>query len=168
MRQISRVSKIPLKTAQNVLAGLEKIKILRSKIEGKNKYFGLNLNNIETKSALLQSEIYKTDLFLETYPEFKTFLKSLENNSLIIVFGSFAKLTADKKSDVDLLIVSVKETKLPFHLLPRETHQILLSEKSFIKSLKEQEDLIKEMEENHIILNNHSLYIHIMWGYYGK
>ena len=27
---------------------------------------------------------------------------------------------------------------------------------------------IKEIEENHIILNNHSFYTNVMWGYYGK
>ena len=55
LREISKLSKLPLKTCQNVLNGLEKDKILKSKVEGKNKYFFLNLENIKTKSYLLQS-----------------------------------------------------------------------------------------------------------------
>lgn len=168
LRQISKLSKLPLKTAQNVLANLEKSRILKSRIEGKNKYFSLNLDNIQTKSYLLQAEIYKTDVFLETYPHFKTFLKSVNINVPIIIFGSFAKLSANKDSDVDLLIISEKEQKLPFHLLPYKVHQVNLSEKSFSKALKQQENLIKEIEENHIILNNHSFYINMMWDHYGK
>lgn len=168
LREISRLSKLPLKTSQNVLASLEKNKILKSKVEGKNKYFGLNLDNIQTKSYLLQSEIYKTDIFLNSYPQFKTFLKSLNTNMLIIVFGSFAKLKAGKDSDLDLFVVSEKEQKLPFHLLPYKAHQINLSENSFIKALEKKEALIKEIEENHIILNNHSLYVNVMWEHYGK
>ena len=168
LREISKLSKLPLKTCQNVLASLEKAKILKSKIEGKNKYFSLNLENIKTKSYLLQAEIYQTDLFIEKYPQFKIFLKSLKTTNLIIIFGSFAKFTADKNSDLDLLVIAKKELKLPFHLLPFKPHQIKMSEKTFIKAIKEQENLIKEIEENHIILNNHSFYVSIMWDYYEK
>ena len=168
LREISKLSKIPLKTCQNALTNLEKAKILKSKIEGKNKYFSLNLENIKTKSYLQQAEIYQTDLFIEKYLPFKMFLKSIKTTAPIIVFGSFAKFKADKNSDLDLLIISDKELKLPFHLLPFKPHQINMSEKTFLKSIDQQEDLIKEVEENHIILNNHSFYVNIMWGYYGK
>jgi predicted nucleotidyltransferase len=168
LRQISKLAKLPLKTCQNVLINLEKKKILKSKVEGKNKYFSLNLDNIQTKSILLQAEIYRTDVFLEKYSQFKTFLKELKTNIPIIVFGSFAKLTADKDSDLDLLIISEKEQKLPFHLLSYKVHEVNLSENSFIKAVKEQETLIKEIEEKHIVLNNHSVYVNIMWEQYGK
>ncbi|MFH1376896.1 MAG: nucleotidyltransferase domain-containing protein [Candidatus Woesearchaeota archaeon] len=168
LREISKLSKLPLKTCQNVLALLEKFNVLKSKIEGKNKYFSLNLDNIKTKLYLLQAEIYKTDLFIEKYPQFKMFLKSLKITAPIIVFGSFAKFTADKNSDLDLLIISEKELNLPFHLLPFKVHPLNFGEKTFLKALKEQENLIKEIEENHIILSNHSFYVNTMWSYYGK
>ena len=164
LREISKLSKIPLKTCQNFLLTLEKAKILKSKIEGKNKYFSLNPENIKTKSYLLQAEIYQTDLFLEKYPQFKMFLKSLKTTAPIIVFGSFAKFKADKDSDLDLLVRAEKERILAFHLLPVNLHQVNLTEEAYLKALKEQEDLIKEIEENHIILNNHSFYLNIMWG----
>ncbi len=166
LREISKLSKLPLKTCQNALITLEKAKILKSKIEGKNKYFSLNMENIKTKFYLQQAEIYQTDLFIEKYSQFKMFLKSIKINSPIIVFGSFAKFTADKNSDLDLLIISDKKLELPFHLLPFKPHQINMSEKTFLKAIEQQEDLIKEIEENHIILNNHSFYVNIMWGYY--
>ena len=168
LREISKLSKLPLKTCQNTLLNLEKAKILKSKTEGKNKYFSLNLENIKTKSYLQQTEIYQTDLFTEKYPQFKMFLKSLKTNIPIIVFGSFAKFTADKNSDLDLLIISDRELKLPFHLLPYKPHQINMPEKTLLKAINQQEDLIKEIEKNHIILNNHSFYTNVMWGYYGK
>jgi len=168
LREISKLSKLPLKTCQNTLINLEKVKVLKSKIEGKNKYFSLNLENIKTKSYLQQAEIYRTDFFIEKQSHFKMFLKSLKITAPIIVFGSFAKFTADKDSDLDLLIISDKELKLPFHLLPLKPHQINMPEKTFLKAIEQQENLIKEIEENHIILNNHSFYISVMWGHYGK
>ena len=168
LREISKLAKLPLKTCQNILAYLEKQRILKSKLEGKNKYFNLNLDNIQTKSHLLKAEIYKTDLFLEKYSEFKTFLKSININSTIIIFGSFARLMAGKDSDLDLFIISNKEEKLPFHLLPYKIHKNSLSEESFKKAIAEKETLIKEIGANHLILNNPSPYINMMWEYYGK
>jgi predicted nucleotidyltransferase len=168
LREISKMSKISLRTCQNTLIKLERNKILKSKTEGKNKYFSLNLENIKTKFYLQQAEIYQTDLFIERYAQLKIFLKSFKTTAPIIVFGSFAKFTANKNSDLDLLIISNKELKLSFHLLPFKPHQINMSEKTFLKAINQQEDLIKEIEENHVILNNHSFYINVMWEYYGK
>ena len=69
---------------------------------------------------------------------------------------------------MDLFIISNKEEKLPFYLLPYKIHQNKLKEESFKKAIFEKETLIKEIEENHIILNNPSPYVNIMWEYYGK
>jgi hypothetical protein len=168
LREISKLAKLPLKTCQNTLVNFEREKILKSKIEGKNKYFNLNLDNINVKSYLLKAEIYKTDLFLDKYSEFKIFLKSINTNSIIIAFGSFANFKTDKYSDLDLFIISDKEEKLPYHLLPHKIHQNSLKEESFKKAIFQKEALIKEIEVNHIILNNHSSYINIFWEHYGK
>lgn len=168
LRQIAKLTKLPLKTCQSVLSQLEKGRILKGKREGKNKYFSLNLENIHTKYYLLKAEIYKTELFLEDYPLIKTFLKELTTNVPLIIFGSFSQFKADKNSDLDLLIISEKEEDLPLHLLPVKIHRITLSEDSFVKAVREQEVIIKEIEENHIILNNHSFYVNCIWRQYGK
>lgn len=168
LREISRLLAIPLKTTQNILKKLEKEKILRSSLRGKNKYFSLNLDNIETKNYLLQAEIYRTHLFITTYPVFKSFLKELKSNALIIVFGSFAKFIAEKDSDLDLLIVCDQEVVLPLHLLPYKVHKISMSEKNFLKAVETEEKLIKEILNSHIILNNHSFFVSTLWSKYGK
>ena len=99
---------------------------------------------------------------MEKYPVFKTFLKEV-NNALIIIFGSFAKFKADKNSDLDLMTLS--KQKLPLHLLPYKIHNIEISKKVFEKS---SETLIKEIEQNHIVLSNHSYYVNTMWDKYAK
>ncbi len=168
LRQISKLANLPLKTCQNILLNLEKDKILKSKVEGKNKYFSLNLDNISAKFYVLKAEIHKTNLFLEKYPELKIFLKAIDANFILIVFGSFARFKATKDSDLDLFIVSNKEEKLPIHLLPYKIHKNGLKEESFKKAIMEKETLIREIEKNHILLNNHSSYVNIMWSFYGK
>ena len=42
------------------------------------------------------------------------------------------------------------------------------TEESFKKAISEKETIIKEIEENHIILNSPSSYVNIIWEYYGN
>ena len=167
LREISKLARLPVKTTQNLTKALEEERVFKSQISGKNKYFRLNLDNLQTKFYLLSAEIYKTSLFIEKYPSFNTFLKGIKTNSPLIVFGSFAKFEADQNSDLDLLIIE-KNADLPFHLLAPGVHKMELSKSEFIKSLEKEEPLIMEIKENHVILNNHSFYIDAMWEYYEK
>lgn len=167
LRNISRLSGIPLKTTQNILKNLESEKILKSETVGRNKYFMLNFGNIQTKLYLMQAEMFKTSLFLEKYPLIQPFAKDIKKISApIIVFGSFAKFRANKTSDFDLLIVSEKKQDLPRHLLPCELHEVVLKDTLFFEGLQKKEALIIEILENHIILSNFSFFVNAMWDYY--
>lgn len=159
LREISNKTKLPLKTTQNTLSLLEKNKILKARTVGKNKYFCLNKENIETKFFLEHAELYKTQLFLQKYPLFKTFLKTLQTEAIIVLFGSYAKGTADKNSDCDLLIISEKKEEIPYHLLPYKVHEISIGKEAYKKAREKNENLIKEIEENHVVFNNHSLFV---------
>ena len=150
------------------LKSLESKNILFQKTIGKNKTYTLNLNNIQTKLYLNHSELLKTSQFLEKYPSLKTFLKEITLNIPIIVFGSFAKLSANKNSDIDILVITNTKPALPSHGLPNKIHLTHLTEKNFTKAQQEKEPLMKEIEKNHIILNNHSFYINELWNNYGK
>lgn len=164
LREISKLAKLPLRTTQRLLQELEEEKIIKTKKEGRNKYYFLNLQNIRTKLYLLIAEIYKTLQFLEKYPVFNSFLKE-KIDSCLVVFGSFAELKATKTSDLDLLIIGKEPS---FHLLPYKVHKIKLSEKQFERSLMKNEPLIKEIMKNHTILTKHSYFLEKLWDYYGE
>ena len=166
LREIGKLSGMPVKTAYNVLEGLEKSRVLRSEVSGKNKYFFLNLENIDAKSMLLQAEAARTTDFLEKYPFFRTFLKEMRTGAAVIVFGSFADFRAGKDSDVDIMVIG--KAGLPFHLLPNKPHEIALSEEGFVKAWDRGETLIKKIKENHIMLNNHSFFVNMMWDKYAR
>ena len=169
LREISKLSNLPLRNVQVILDRLEKEKVLKTQFSGRNKYFYLNLESIETKYLILKSEIYKTIIFIKGYPQFNAFLKEVKNiESCIIVFGSFAQLVADKNSDMDILIISNKKTDLPYHLIPNKIHEINLSKKNFIKLIEKEDIFIKKIQEKHVILNNHSFFVNIFWRKYAK
>ncbi len=166
LREISNLSRMPLRNTQRVLEGLERSRILRSEVNGKNKYFSLNLENIETRSMLLQAEVARTSDFLERYPAFRTFLKEMRTMDMVIVFGSFADSRAGKDSDVDIMIVSDNKAEMPFHLLPHKPHEIRMKVEAFKKAWEKGETLIVKIMESHVILNNHSLFVNMMWERY--
>src|SRR3989344_2539215 len=109
LRETSRLAGISLKATQNGLQSLETQRILLSRINGKNKYFRLNRENIQAKLYIAQAEIFRTDLFFDKYPALKLFAKELKTNTAKIVFGSFAKFSADRNSDLDLLVISKRK-----------------------------------------------------------
>lgn len=163
LREISMLTKIPLKTTQSTVSFLEKRRILQSNIQGKNKYFSLNKENIETKWCLTHAELYKTQCFAEKYSEFKPFLKTVQMESIVILFGSFAKGSTNKHSDCDILILTEKGENLPTHLLAHKIHKMEMSLKAYKEAQEKKVALTEEIEENHVILNNHSLFVEIMW-----
>ncbi|MCK4808187.1 MAG: nucleotidyltransferase domain-containing protein [Candidatus Aenigmarchaeota archaeon] len=168
LREISALSRIPLKTTQNTLKILKEESILKSETVGKNRYFTLNMDNINTRLYLMQAEIFRTSLFIEKYPLLKPFIKDFNTLSTpVAVFGSFARFKATKASDLDILIVSGKTHSLPEHLVPPEIHKVFLSEKLFIEGIEKKEALIAEIFESHIILNSFSFFVNVMWDYYG-
>lgn len=167
LREISKESGLLPMTVSRILEMLEKENIIRHRVEGKHKYFELNLDNIKTKFLLVMAEIYKTFSFLERYPVFKSFLKEITKiDGTIVVYGSFANFTATEESDLDVLTISDKKTDLPRHLLPYRIHEINMAKEEFFSALKKGEPLIKEIFTNHIILHNHSFFVDAMWWYY--
>ena len=168
VREIARLLRIPLKNVQMALNLLEQEKIVKSRVSGKNKYFQLNLDNIQTKFMLIKTEIDRTMEFIEKKKGMNLFLKELKTDATCIIFGSYAREMEQKNSDIDLLTVTEKKEELPFHLLPLKVHQITISEKTFKAALQARETLIKEIEKNHILLNNHSWYVREMWHNYEK
>lgn len=169
LREISKLSKIPLRTASRIMDDMEKKNIVRHRFEGKHKYFELNLDNIETKFYLVGAEISKMFLFIKKYPVFKSFLKDMGvNGRMIVVFGSFSELRATKDSDLDVLMVSDEKVDIPKHLLPYKINVINLSWQEFLSALEKGEPLMKEISSKHTILQGHSSFIDAMWWYCGK
>ncbi|MBN1377591.1 nucleotidyltransferase domain-containing protein [Candidatus Woesearchaeota archaeon] len=148
-RKISRESKVSIGGTQQVLKDYSFF--IDKKEEGRNTYYFLK-DNPETKYLRMMIEIKKTQEFLSKNKLLKEFFQYfLKNNIHALVFGSYAKENINKKSDLDLLVLSDK--KVPEHLCPKELHLVKMSRKEFEKACKNKETLIKEIIDSHIIIN---------------
>ena len=69
---------------------------------------------------------------------------------------------------MDLLIISDKKIEIPYHVIPNKIHEIILSKNDFIETVEKNEIFIKKIKENHIILDNHSFFVNVIWRKYAK
>lgn len=147
-RGIAKELDIPLTTVQRSLLGLEGKNVLDVAIQGKNKVYSLK-KNLMARNHIFNAENYKMVKLLLRYPELGPVISDVLGKSkcsLIILFGSFAKFSANKNSDIDIYLdtLNIKEKKEVEMVNSRINAKIGRFD---VKSL-----LIKEIIRNHIII----------------
>ncbi len=159
--EISKLLKIGYRPTYNHIAELEKIKAIITKKVGNAKLCSLNLENAHARYFLQEIDLARKEELFESDQKLKTILEEITpkitnkiTSSLhsIILFGSHAKGTATKTSDIDLLfIVSVLKDKSVRGLIERECASYQYSHSVNISPL------ITDMEEFKKMLKSKSI-----------
>ncbi len=148
LRGLSRRIKMPSATLSRKIRKLTDSNILDFKIEGRNKIFFIK-KNLQSKTYIYNAEKYKLIKLLRIYPELNIILDELLNKvkeRVIILFGSYAKFSAKKESDIDIY-VNTNNDKI-IDLAKQINSKINIKTGKFDKNSV----LIKEIIKNHIIL----------------
>ena len=128
--------------------------VLEFRKDGRNKVYFLK-KNIEARNYELISEVVKLNKTLEKYPKIRQTIKNIQKNKeigLAVLFGSYARGTANKKSDIDIFI-ETKDRNLKKEL------ELLNSRFSVkIGEYDRSSPLIKEIEKNHVIIKGAELF----------
>ena len=112
--EISKLLKIGYRPAYNHIAELEKINAIITKKIGSAKQCSLNLENAQSLHFLQEVDLARKEELYKGNKKLKTILEEIIpkitnqiTSSLhsIILFGSHAKRTATKASDIDLLFI---------------------------------------------------------------
>ena len=122
--------------------------VLDYKKEGKNKIYFLK-NTPEAKAYIFMAENYKLNQLLKEYSNLRNIIEKIQKNKkikLAIFFGSYAKATAKKNSDIDVYI-ETNDKKIKQDLERINSKLNVKIGKYDRKSL-----LIREIEKNHIII----------------
>jgi predicted nucleotidyltransferase len=127
---------------------------------GKSKTIMLNAHYPSIRSYLVVSSEEEEKEFLERHSIIKKIAKELETKNIVLLFGSYAKGTQRKDSDIDLLIIS-KDGKKEGSFSKYETlfrvkiNPLYITVKEFKEMLKDSEENVgKQALKCHIILNN--------------
>ncbi len=117
-----------------------------------------NLDLYSLKETALVSEMKKLAFMLDSMPFFEKFAGQNKNISALAVYGSIAKGNFDKKSDIDLLVIS-QNKKLNFEFLEelelkhgREVNTTVYSIGEWRKLLGEKNSFAESVLRNNIIL----------------
>jgi predicted nucleotidyltransferase len=173
LRLIARGIKVDVKAVQIQLKRLENSNILSSEIRGRNKEYRPNLNNSLVRYYMVMAETFST----VTYIQKNFVLKKVADEAAglgygpLLVFGSFAKKTQGKESDIDLFaITDAKVDRKSFMDLggriDREINLESASRNQFVRGLQNKDPLISEVVADHILLRGADEFCDIMWWYH--
>jgi len=153
-RELAKELKTSLTKIQSTLTELRNLNAIDYRVEGKNHIYFIKKNLI-SKTLILRTESYKLTKVLSKYPYlepiFEDIIKKSESE-LIILFGSYAKETANKESDIDIYVETTNEE------IKKETQEIYDSLSIKIGEFKTDNLLIKEIIKNHIIIKGGEKY----------
>ncbi len=154
IREVEKLIKISPRTAQLILESLEDKGLITSKIKGKIKAYTLK-RSASCRRYLVFTEQYKAITFFE---------KNLMINEIIdktrpfisgvgIIFGSYAKGTETKHSDLDVFVAGkydVAGIRKVSELYGVDVSVKCYPSKTFEKNIKK-DVLLKEILKNHVV-----------------
>ncbi len=155
---------------------LIKDKVIIKKKIGKAYLCSLNLENDRTIALLHLNEVNKKEEFYEKNGEIRLILKDFleklkskfkENLIFVVLFGSYAKKTATKKSDIDILIVCKKKVEITqsireiYAKYGKEIVPILMTRLEFKKQKKK--PIINEIIKYHFVLYGFEEFIDMIY-----
>ena len=148
VRGISKMINQPHSTTSRTMKSLLKKNVVDFKMQGKNKTFRLK-NSIEARNYIFMAEHFKLLKFFEKYqdmPAITEQILSRTGNKMAILFGSFAKFTAKKDSDIDVFVETQDKN------IKKELEKINPKLSVKIGGFDKSNLLIKEIIKNHIII----------------
>lgn len=161
-RDIAKKLRINQKTVSNILSMLEKEHILKFSQEGRNKYYFLNRFNPNAKEVIKMMEISRKIKFIERNNKLTELFNKLEERAkgIMIIFGSYAKNENTEKSDLDIFVIgNIREVEDLEKLYNIKINIVKSSKEDFDKN----ENIIKEVIKNHIILKGVEEVVELIW-----
>mgnify|MGYP001570697451 CR=1 FL=1 len=156
IRKIALQRKINYKSAYNALKSLEKQGIAELKSAGNTTLcsFNNNFNDLVFKTEYSRRE----NLFRKReFPVIYNSLSKLEFPFIVLLFGSHGKGTANKHSDIDLLLISdeehFKKVQDTINIFPQDVHLTSITYDGFIRMARSKEfTVVSEALKKNIIL----------------
>jgi len=154
---LSKSTNIPYASLHRTVAKMQDTTEIETK--GKSKLIKIKWNEI-TKAYLTIASYEEKQEFIKKYHIIKRIEEKSKNITLI--FGSYAKETQDKTSDVDVMIINkTGEKTVSFSdlvmLYDIKINPMFFTEKEFIDVLKDKEENVgKQAVKNHVLLSGYS------------
>jgi uncharacterized protein len=162
IRMINTVLPMSHGTAQTILERLEKKLVLSSTLKGKTRIFRIKPGEIAVQYLIL-AEQYKKIAFMEEKPYPSEVLNRIGplTDGILLVFGSYAKGTETKESDLDLLVAGHYDEKKISRI--GKMYDTEISIHAFTEDVFQKNDprdtLLIEAKKHHIVWKNPERFI---------
>ncbi len=158
MHELSKAIGMPYATFYRTLHEMKDLVCIE--YVGKAKTVTLNSTNPIVKSYLAIASEEEKKEFLEKQPTIKKIALEIESEDIVLLFGSYAKGTQRRGSDIDIIVINKKgEKSISFSkyetLFKLKINPLFLTMKEFRQMLEEKEENVgKQALQHHIMLNN--------------
>lgn len=157
MHGLSNLVNIPYASFHRAIQGMGDV--IEAESIGKSKVICLNADNPILKSLLTVSSDEERKEFLIKHLIIKKISSELRTESIVVLFGSYAKGKETEKSDIDILVINNGKKELSFSkyevLFKKKINPIFITQDEFKDMLNDKEENIgKQALKSHIILNN--------------
>jgi predicted nucleotidyltransferase len=167
IREVQKILGISPRTAQLILDDLEKKAILESVTKGKIKVYKIKKSDI-AQEYLVFVEQYKKISFLEKHRLIREVIGKITSHicGVGIIFGSYAKGTEKKGSDLDVFVIgsydekSINEVSKMYGI---EINAKNYPSKIFGKSIQN-DALVREVLDNHVVFRNAEEFVRVVLG----
>ena len=153
---------------------LAKQNILIKEKAGKAYLCSLNTQNEKARALLQLSELERKDELYAFYKELKLILedfvvslREVIHPTCIILFGSYAKGSATKESDIDILLITESKSGIDkvirdiYAKYGKEIHTISMTKVDFQK--QKEKALIKEIIKDHYTLLGAEIFVNLVF-----
>ncbi|RLE45840.1 hypothetical protein DRJ25_05070 [Candidatus Woesearchaeota archaeon] len=153
INQIAKALKINYRIAHQNIKSLEKEKLIRTERAGNALLCSLTYKFNE---KIFTAEYQRTQKLLKnkTFKIIQRRFSEIQQNFILLLFGSHAKNSANKHSDIDLLAITDNEKQIitAADLIPK-IHLTTTNYKTFLKMIQSKEFTVgSEAMKNNIIL----------------
>lgn len=167
IKQLSNILKRPYVKIHKSIKRLAKSKIIKEIIKGKSHYCSMDYKNNVDVICFISSQM--TRKFLEKNKKIKVLIEDILANITfpdytLVLFGSFAKGSATKNSDIDIALITSSENKEKAERIMASikrtaslnVHSFEFSYNDFIEMLKSKEvNVGNEIIKNSIIFKGY-------------
>jgi predicted nucleotidyltransferase len=162
IREISTLLPISHGTAQTILERLEKKLVLSSSLRGKTRVFGIRTGEITVQYFIL-AEQYRKIAFIEEQPYVFEIMNKIDPfiEGITLLFGSYAKGTQTKDSDLDLVVAGTfneKKISKIAEMYDMEVNVHAVAGDAFRKA-DPRDTLLIEAKKHHIAWKNPELFV---------
>ena len=150
-----------------ILNSLENKGILLSTKKGNIKFFKLNIKLMKLKDILAIAEFNRKMSFFDKHRKL-AYVFTKDDSRIIGIFGSYAKSSETKESDVDIFIIGKKkpEDVLSAQRLGLKPNIKYFSESDMVKLLSEKNNLLNEIVLHHILVFGIEDFIRLIWRHH--